>query len=279
MFIESLEREADSKLAGEGAWHYGAAWVDEAKRLEEAGGGVGDIDVVVGAVVGAVGHVERLIEELDVVAVVNGDGVRETSIELHEGQTVVRVVADLAAGTRAKAALVVGSEGGGLGGIRCDGCLCGVEVGHVGLRAFLLAGKDGGVWVAAATAYSPEIAGGFNDAERPCGADGEDGRDFEVPRKSEGACRRDVMPLVVGSGSAVWRAKLSEEWVGCGVAEGGGVSFEGDGLAVGVIDDGADVVMHRLPVTEVEGVVVGTADGFFDTEAAEDGNARSDEGG
>ena len=61
---ERSEGESGSELAGEGTWDDGAARVDEAERLEEAGGEIGDVDVVVGAVVGAVGDVERLVETL-----------------------------------------------------------------------------------------------------------------------------------------------------------------------------------------------------------------------
>lgn len=75
-----LEGEASSELSGEGAWNYRAAGVDEAERLEEAGFVVIDVDVVVGAVVGAVGDVECLVEEGDVVSVVDGDGLADASI-------------------------------------------------------------------------------------------------------------------------------------------------------------------------------------------------------
>ena len=42
--------------------------------------------------------------------------------------------------------------------------------------------------------------------------------------------------------------------------EGGGISLEGEGFPIGVVQYGADVPVHRLPVTDVESVVVGTAD-------------------
>ncbi len=100
----------------------------------------------------------------------------------------------------------------------------------------------------------------------------EDGRDFEVPRESDGSCGGDVMTFVVGCGSAVDGSEFAEELVGGGVTEAADF-LEGDGLAVGVVDDRADVVVHALAVTEVEGVVVGTADGFLNTEAAENGNS------
>src|SRR5258707_15005929 len=86
------EGESGSELAGEGTWDDGAARVDEAERLEEAWGfdkGIGDVDVVVGAVVGAVGHVERLEEQGDGVSIVDLDGIGDTGVELEEHLTVV----------------------------------------------------------------------------------------------------------------------------------------------------------------------------------------------
>ena len=119
---ERSEGESGSELAGVGTWDNGAARVDEAERLEEAGGVIGDVDVVVGAVVGAVGHVERLVEEGDVVAFVDRDGVGDTGVQLEERQAVVGVVGDLPAGPGAKAVLVIRGGGGVPCGVGLGGC-------------------------------------------------------------------------------------------------------------------------------------------------------------
>src|SRR5260370_10402159 len=154
-----LEGESGSKLAGEGTWDDGAARVDEAERLEEAGGGgkgVGDVDVVVGAVVGAVGHIERLVEQRDGVAVVNRDGVGDTGVEREEHLTAVGLVSNLAAAPRSKAILVK-RGGGGLPtrGSR-DRCLGSGGKSHEGVRTLFRTAQDSGRGVPLAPPPPPD---------------------------------------------------------------------------------------------------------------------------
>ena len=160
----SLEGESSSKLACERPRNDRARRVDEAEGFEEAGAGVRDVDVVVGPVVGAVGDIESLEEEGDVVAIVNRNGLADSGIKLSEGLTMVGVVGDLAARSGAEALLVEGREAGLLSGIGGNGSFGCVEIVHISLRSFLGAGEDGGVGITATAAYSPEIAGGLNDA-------------------------------------------------------------------------------------------------------------------
>src|SRR5207237_3036007 len=89
----------------------------------------------------------------------------------------------------------------------------------------------------------------------------------------------EVVFLVVRSSAVVGLAELAEEGVGGSVAEGGGISLKGERLAVGVVQHGAEVSVHRLPVADVQGIVVGAADRLFNTEAAQDGSGRSGESG
>ena len=65
-----------------------------------------------------------------------------------------------------------------------------------------------------------------------------------MPWESDSSGGDEMMRFVVGSGSVVGLAELAEEGVGGGVAEGGGISLEGEGLAVGVVQHGADVPVH-----------------------------------
>src|SRR5690349_14936533 len=61
--VLQLERKAQSELSPRGARNGGAARIDEAARMTESGSR-GDVVVVVVAVIGAIGQVERLRDQL-----------------------------------------------------------------------------------------------------------------------------------------------------------------------------------------------------------------------
>src|SRR5215472_7598812 len=85
-----LEREARAEFTPGGTGDGGGAGVDESARMTE---GVlrGDAVVEVVAVVGAVGEVERLGNELDVVVLLDDDVLCQAHVELEERIAAERV--------------------------------------------------------------------------------------------------------------------------------------------------------------------------------------------
>jgi hypothetical protein len=96
--VELLEGEAEAKLAVERARNGNAAGIDEILRLHESSA-VGGIVIVV-AKVGAIGQVERLEEELHVVAFFPADVLGSAHVELKEVGSAHGIVTDLLTGTR-----------------------------------------------------------------------------------------------------------------------------------------------------------------------------------